>query len=50
MILSDKTVRLVAKSYHNITQNTVIHIFTTFPDDLSGINAKFISLLDMIIQ
>ena len=50
MILSDETVCLVPQSYHDITKDSVIHIFATLPDDLSGINPQFIPLLDMVVQ
>ena len=50
MILSDKAVRLVAKSHHNVAKDSVVHILAALPDDLSGINAEFISLLDMVVQ
>ena len=34
----------------NVTKRAVVHIHTSFPDYLSCINTKFISLLNMIIQ
>ena len=50
MILSDKAVCLVAKSYHNITKDSVIHVLTALPHDLPGIDVQIIALLDMIVQ
>ena len=50
MIFPDHSIHFSAKSNHNISEDTVIHIQTTFPDNLSWINAKFISLLDVIIK
>ena len=38
------------KSNHYISKHSVIHIQTAFPEDLSWINAKGISLLDVIIK
>ena len=50
MILSDIAVCLIAQPHYDITQDTIIHVFTALPDNLSGINAKFIALLDMVVQ
>ena len=50
MIFSYHTVNLTSKAYYNVTKYTVIHIQTTFPYNLSGINLQFISLLNMIVQ
>ena len=38
MILPDKAVHLAAQTNHDISKNAVIHVQTTFPDDLSRIN------------
>ena len=50
MILSDKSVSLAAKTDHDIPQCTVIHIFTSLPHYLFGIDAKLIALLDVIVE
>ena len=50
MIFTDHTVCFASKSDNNISENTIIHIDTTFPYNLSWINTKCISLLDMIIE
>ena len=50
MILTDKTVRLGSETYYDISERTVIHVKTTFPDYLPGINAQLVPLLYMIVK
>ena len=50
MIFPHHTIHLVAKTYHDIAQHTVVHIKTALPDHLSWIDAQLISLLDVIVQ
>ena len=49
VIFPDNTVHLASKTYNGIAEDTVIHIQTAFPYNLSGINTKLIALLDMVV-
>ena len=50
MIFSHNTIHFASKSNDSITEHTIVHIKTAFPYNLSCINAKFISLLNMVIK
>ena len=50
VIFSRNTVSLCSKTNNNISERSVIHIKSSFPDDLSGVYSKFITLLNMIIN
>ena len=50
MIFSYISIYFSSKTNYNVTKCAVVHIHTSFPDYLSCINTKFISLLNMIIQ
>ena len=50
VIFTYNPIHLVAKANNNISENTIIHIETSFPDNLSRINSKLIALLDMVVQ
>ena len=50
MILSYHSVHFISKTNYYITQYTVIHIYTPFPHNLSRIDSKSISLLDMVVK
>ena len=45
----EHTIHLVSKTNNDITEDAIIHIQTSFPNNLSWINSKFIPLLNMII-
>ena len=49
MILPHKTIRLCSKTYNHVAQNPIIHIQTALPENLPGINAQSIPLLDMVV-
>ena len=50
MVFSHKAVRLASKTYHYVTQYSVVHVQASLPYNLSGINTEGIALLDMVIK
>ena len=50
MILSWNAVCLGSKTYYYISEGSVVHVLSSFPYDLAGINAKFVTLLNMVIN
>ena len=50
VIFTYNPIHLVAKADNNISENTIIHIETSFPDNLSGIDIQCIALLDVIVH
>ena len=50
MILSHYSVCLCAKTYYDISQDTIIHIHTALPQNLPGIDLKCISLLNVVVK
>ena len=50
MIFTHKAVCFCAESDNDVAQRAVIHVHTSFPYDLSGINVKCVSLLDVVVE
>src|SRR5699024_8184982 len=49
-VLSGSSVASAAQSVHYVPQLTVIHIHTSSPGDLSGVDVQLIALEDMIVD
>ena len=49
-VFSRHTIGLSAESVYDITKLTVVHIYTTFPGDLSRVNVQSISLEDVVVD
>ena len=49
-VFSRHTISLSAESVYDITKLTVVHIYTTFPGDLSRVNVQSISLEDVVVD
>ena len=50
MILPDNAVGLGSQSDHDISQSAVVHVQAPLPEDLPGVDAQGVPLLDMVIQ
>ena len=50
MVFADETVCLCAESHYNVSQHTVVHVKTSLPEDLSRVDSKSISLLNMVVK
>ena len=49
-VLPGNTVDLAAQAAHDVAQLAVVHVHAALPDHLSGVDAKGVALLDMVVQ